>query len=639
MRSTPAWPCLALLLATPLAAQEEERPVNRIHYPASEELESVLRAADSAREAGRWEQAVVLYRSALEEDLVPGGDGYRVARGSDAEGQPRYRGVSQWAIEGLRALPPAGRAVFRRMFDLQAAALRDQALLTADPGRALARVHERFPIASCAAGMLEAMGDLALERGDLARASRAYAALLAHHSDESTERGRGERKLALCQLGLLHPDRVRALSRQVGMGRVDSSNRAQLDLHLAPGRVAFAPRPFLDGGSDRGAPLHIPLTDGRTVFLIGTERIRAFDLASGQETREVPRLSRHTWVEVGSKTQLSGALERGILIAPQVETVLDDQSFRGIPVKVRRPVRKLAGFEPAGWRWRWDHVRALRGTRREGWSWPAPPVCADGVAYASAYEVRGFVNSHATAVDAVTGELLWSTWVASGQVEQTMFGEQATEPLCLPPAVEGGLVYHVSCLGSLAALDADTGRTAWIAEYEQIEVHAPRGFYADHRAIGWESNSPLVEAGVVVAAPLDSEFFYAFDAATGERLWRERRRQLAVASDLRWVFGAADGRVVLAGDQEVRCHEVRTGRRVWSRALEGDLVVGRGLLVRGAVCVPVRDGILLLDLRTGTPGRRFPLATSGNLSLTSERILAAGAGSLAVHQNLPPAAR
>lgn len=632
MARAPAVACLALLVAA-LAAPGQEDPVNRIHYPHSDELEALLRSADAARLDGRWDQAAALYQAALEGDGAGNGGGYRLARWPGEEGGARrFKGVSEWAIEGLRALPPPGVAAFRRRFDLQAAARRDQARRANDPIRSLARVYELFPVASCAPEVREAMGDLALERGELARAGRSFAALLAHHAGELPDRGRIERKLALCQLGLLHPERLRLRGREAAQARVDAANRAWLDLALAPGRPAFAPRSFLDGAALDGSPRHLPLTDGRTAFVIGTERIRAWDLASGQE-REIPRLSRHGWVELGSRGQQGGAIERGVLVAPQVEVVLEDQRFRGIPVKVRRAVRKLAGFELEGWRWRWDHARALRGTAREGWSWPAPPVCTDGVAFASAWEVRGFVNAHATAIDAATGELLWSTWVASGQVEQTMFGEQATEPLCVPPASEGGVVLHVSCLGSVAALEAETGRLLWVAEYDQIAVEAPRGFYAHERAIGWESNAPIVEAGVVVAAPLDSDWCYGFDAATGRRLWREARRQLAVDAEARWLFGAAEGRVVLAGDGEVRCLDVRTGKRVWSRALESDRVAGRGLLVRGAVCVPLEDGLLLLDLRTGAPGRRIPLAVTGNLALTSERLVVAGEGILAVHGN------
>ena len=699
--------CLALPLTCGLGllaggpARGQEQPTNQIHYPIHEELGGILRAADAARAAQRWDEAVELYRSVLDTDCPTGGNvGYQVSRwpGSEQAQEAvspgrRFKGLTQWAIEGLRALPPPGVAAFRRKFDYRAGAAREKALRQSDPYRALARAYELFPIATCSAAMLETMGELALERGDLHRAQRALESLLAHHAQELPNPPRVRQKLLVCALGLGQADKVRALAQQilqddpegvvhlsgppldlqelvalalksaarraeatsalVPLVRVDPQNRATVPTPAAMGAARFAPRVFDRSDPDLGvggrtfvppgsvsAPArHLPVIDGATGFLVTADQILAYDLSSGEERPRIPRLTLGSnYVEPNPKVQFGGALERGTLVAPQLEDVLKDQSFRGIPIKVRIPIRKLAGFDVAQWRWRWNHARSLDGTPYETWSYPCPPIADEGVIFASAFAIQGFVNCYATAFDAHTGDPLWATWVASGQVEQTMFGEHATEPLAVPPALDGGILYYVTCFGCLAALDVDTGRILWVTEYDQIEVRAPKGYYADPRTISWENNAPLVESGVVVAAPLDSDYYYGFDATSGEMLWRYRRRQFAVDADMRYLMGGAQGKAILGGGHEVRCVDVQSGKLIWRAPLRGKSVAGRGVIARDEVCVPVDDEVLLFELASGKRLGRFGgLAVTGNLMISGEHAVITGSdGRLAVHVNRPP---
>ena len=693
---------LSSVLAFGLGASAQDQPTNQIHYPIHEELAGVLQAADAAREAEKWDEAVELYRSVLDTDCPAGANvGYQIARWPQPAGaaQPatspgrRFKGITTWAIEGLRALPRPAVQIFRRRFDYRAAALRDRALASSDPYQQLARAYELYPIATCAPSMLETMGELALERGDLARAQRAFSSLLTWHGHELESPPRVRQKLLVCALGLGLTDQVRELARElvkddpsgavhltgapvdvqelikraheaaqrrrealagrVPLVRVDAMNRARVDVAASFGGLRFPPksfdrsevefggggRTFVPGGSAAPAR-HLPLVDLRegaaTGFVVTADQILAYDLLTGEERPRIPRLSTVQHQEQNAKLQFGGALERGLLVAPQLEEVLKDQSFRGIPIKVKIPVRKLAAFDVGSWRWQWNHARSLDGTPQEGWSWPCPPVADEGVVFASAFGIQGFVNCYATAFDVRTGDPLWSTWVASGQVEQTMFGEHATEPLAVPVAVDQGVVYHVTCFGCLAALDADTGRLLWVAEYDQIEVRAPKGYYADPRTISWENNAPLVESGVVVAAPLDSDHYYGFDARTGEMLWRYRRRQFAVDADMRYLIGAADGRTVLGGGHEVRCLDVHSGKTVWRAPLRGKAVAGRGVICRDQVCVPVDDEVLLFELSSGKRTQRFTLAASGNLVVAGEHAVITGSdGRLAVHVNRP----
>ncbi|RMG07055.1 MAG: hypothetical protein D6731_24550 [Planctomycetota bacterium] len=680
-------------LAAPGSAQEG--PTNQIHYPLSEELGGLLRAAEAAAKAGRLEQAVEIYRGVLDADRPDGV--YQVAplSAGGADGPRRFVGVTSRALRGLYALPPEGKQLFRAKYDYRAHSALREALAAKDRYRALMRAYELFPVSSHSARMLEAAADVAIEAGAFSRARRALERLAAFHADDVDDPTRLLRKRLLCAVGAGDAEKARSLAlelrrrhtgRKVDLGgraqrvddltaealrvaslrsgrsrsgppagthlvRGDARNRACFDFpRIAIGAPRFSPRVFarplpavpLRGGRILPGTLpqgslparHLAIAHGDQVFVASADALFVYDLRSGERSRRIFPLPRRPSFRDGNpKVQFGAAFERGIVVAPLVEEVLREQDYKGIPIKVKIPVRKLAGFDVDEWRWRWDHARLLRGTPMERWSFPTPPSAEEGVIYASAWAIEGFVDCNVGAFDARTGEPLWRTWVSSGQVEQTMFGEQAIEPLCVPVAVAYGLVFHCTSFGSMAALDADTGRPEWITEYRQIEVRAPRGYYADTRSLQWENNAPLVEDGVVVVTPLDSPSFYGYDARTGERLWEASRRRYGVEPDMRYLMGASRGRVVVAGGHEVRCLDVRSGKLVWRAALRGRLVAGRGLVAGGAVLVPVdRNEVFAFDLEGGRRLARYGLRSTGNLTISGDALIVTGSGSVSAYE-------
>ena len=143
----------------------------------------------------------------------------------------------------------------------------------------------------------------------------------------------------------------------------------------------------------------------------------------------------------------SASLYQDVVVTSLVQNVLKDQAFRGIPIKVQIPIRKLVAFDTARWRWLWSHDQVLRGTKQADWSFPTAPVIHEGVMYTSAFSIEGWINCYVAAYEVDSGAPLWSTWIASGQVEQTMFGEQATEPLCVPVAAANGVIYWSTSFG------------------------------------------------------------------------------------------------------------------------------------------------------------------------------------------------
>ncbi|MBI3726662.1 PQQ-binding-like beta-propeller repeat protein, partial [bacterium] len=335
------------------------------------------------------------------------------------------------------------------------------------------------------------------------------------------------------------------------------------------------------------------------------------------------------------KIQYGAAVDRGIVIAPYVDEILQEQAFRSIPIKVTIPIRKLAGFDVDRWRWKWQHSLQLAGTKFARASFPVAPVCEDGSSFVSAFAIEGFVHCYAASFDSQTGVFNWQTWIMSGQVEQTMFGEHAREPPCAPVCAGDGLVFDTTQMGCVAAMDVDTGRLRWVSEYDQLEVHPAKGYYPDLRNIGWANNAPVLEGGVLITAPMDSDHYYGFEAATGKQLWRRPRASgFDQGAELKYIVGASDGRVVLAGGRRVVCLDVKTGRECWPVVtLERRLLSGRGLIAGGKIIIPASDSVEVLDLGKGTREGSRPVSLTGNLALAGDSLIVASDNQLGSFAN------
>ena len=136
------------------------------------------------------------------------------------------------------------------------------------------------------------------------------------------------------------------------------------------------------------------------------------------------------------------------------------------------------------------------------YAFEAAPIVVDGVMYVSGWD--GYV----WALDAATGDLLW----------QYQHMIPLDTPLCCGNvnrgvAVANGRVYFATQNGYLVALDATTGKAVW------------QTAFADVRAGESATAAPLVVKNLVIAGSSGGEYgvrghLDAFDAATGQRVWR-----------------------------------------------------------------------------------------------------------------------
>jgi outer membrane protein assembly factor BamB len=617
---------------------------NRVQIPLSRELEIAVRRADAAAAAGDWRGAARRYLDVLDAERAPADGKQHVAplgappEPPAKEAQPapvrrvpeRCTSYVRLVREKLYVLPEAGRRAFREIADPEAGAIFRAASRDADPER-LELVWRTFPVASAADDALELLGDLALEAGDGARAVDRYRRAAALPGGDLDPRRLAQKIAAAERLVALGA--ARRLGAEEGPAAWpilggDNAHAAPLPRIPAIARAPRWSRPlppsrageswgvrtsrsgrWVDGvyyGRDDAFAETIPVAaDGRLVVVTGRAAI-CYDLATGDRLwYQAPWAGKED--EKSATLFYSATIAGGRVFAPFISKISNAEYYRGIPIIEDMPQRRLVAFDLETGKRLWDLADSDDPFIKAA-SFALPPVERDGVLYAGA-TVRGdWIRTYLVALDAASGRLIWKRFIGAGQVELTMFGEAAIEPLAQMPAEHAGVVYWCNGFGIAAAVAARTGEIEWLARYDAIAIEAAQTFYARERRLVWRNEPPVVVDGVLVATPIDAEKAFGFDAETGERRW-----ELDHGSDRR-LLGASGGAVLLQGER-VRAIEARTGKLlgVFPKPGEGPALaaeLGRGLVSGGAALVPQSLRIQRVEVQAPAaagPGPELPL--------------------------------
>ncbi|MCG1003648.1 MULTISPECIES: PQQ-binding-like beta-propeller repeat protein [Halobacterium] len=297
-----------------------------------------------------------------------------------------------------------------------------------------------------------------------------------------------------------------------------------------------------------------PLVRGDTLYLGTFDRFSAFDAATGERRWQLREDGR--W--------LDGALAAAPAYGDVMPVVATQNGYAAIAPSGGLDV---FGFRRAfETRWQRTGVEPDRIDRLLAFSRSSvPPVVADG----RVYVVATADESTVAAIDAATGETAWSTTV-----------HRATDARV---AVAGGRVFVPTFGEGLVALDASTGEYRWTAPVVETHVYPPTA------------------TGSVVYAH-DREFVYAFDAASGDELWRGNREDAArrltdtrtpLTTDGERVYAVGsidDGTAVVALDAD-------TGDFRWAHAAGTEEV--SPVAADGTLYVPDADGVVALDAASG----------------------------------------
>jgi outer membrane protein assembly factor BamB/tetratricopeptide (TPR) repeat protein len=196
------WPALAV--AQPPGAA---RPGTTFYPDSSYTAETLLRNAANHVRDGQWAEAIELYLRVIDQHgdgLAQVPRGGPPARAAGAPGPQLYVNARRYCQAALAALPPEGRALYRRRIDARAEPLYRRGVETGDRG-ALAQVVREMFASSWGDQALDRLGDLAFREGRFAEALAAYKLLLDDpggglaYPDPDIDRARVAAKVLLCR--------------------------------------------------------------------------------------------------------------------------------------------------------------------------------------------------------------------------------------------------------------------------------------------------------------------------------------------------------------------------------------------------------------------------------------------------------
>ena len=172
------------------------------------------------------------------------------------------------------------------------------------------------------------------------------------------------------------------------------------------------------------------------------------------------------------------------------------------------------------------------------------------------------------ALDKRSGEVVWSHDAAKG-TPRSAHHFKATQANSTP-VTDGKVV--VSMLGSegLFAWDLD-GKPLWQRDLGQLDV----GWFYDPSYEWGFSSSPILYDGKVILQADDNRnaFLAAYDAKTGDEVWKTERDNLPSWGTPTLVEGPEGMELVTNGSRDIRAYDPDTGKELWHLTPTGEVTV------------------------------------------------------------------
>ena len=256
------------------------------------------------------------------------------------------------------------------------------------------------------------------------------------------------------------------------------------------------------------------------------------------------------------------------------------------------------------------------------WTFEGTPVVEGTRLFVSARRSVPEDEIHVVCFDTESSQIVWRRRVCStlrnAAENVSLMGQRLL-------TLADGRVFIETGTGAIAALEAETGKLLWVATYESNQADEEIGEFG---GFGPDTLTPCVlHAGVLFAAPPDSNSVFALEAATGRVLWQQR-----LTDRVRSLLGVTDQKLVVSGRQ-LWALDVRTGKPSWPQQKIGAIdpqgtSFGRGVLTKDSVYWSLRDEIWRVDVRTGAVVNRFAIQAAtgergGNLLISSGLLLIA----------------
>jgi outer membrane protein assembly factor BamB len=228
---------------------------------------------------------------------------------------------------------------------------------------------------------------------------------------------------------------------------------------------------------------------------------------------------------------------------------------------------------------KWPAAMTPAWTASLGTGWSSP-VVADGRVFVTD---RLDGSERVLAFDAKTGQELW-TDTDPVDFDPHAVGRRHGSGPKSTPALSQGKIYALGIAGRLQCLDAASGQPVWEVNYpDRFGVHQklPRGrAYVNGTdsvivPVGGGEGAPvplfgytgsLLVAGNLVVSSVGGAkggTIMAFDANSGQEVWRSLHDQVSYSSPVAARLGGVEQVVVMTGPEVVGL-ELSTGRKLWS---------------------------------------------------------------------------
>ncbi|QDU38706.1 outer membrane biogenesis protein BamB [Maioricimonas rarisocia] len=643
---------------------------------APSDLARRLATADELAERGTWPAFV-------DEIMRLTAD----AEGQLYELTPGYYVAMTRAVQSrLATLTPEGRAAWRERVDPLADELLAQARAAGDP-TLLERIVDRYFASRASGEALWLLGELAWREGDLARARQYWIRLLpapetAGPGSELTgivrfpdpEHSEAEilARLVLCSimegdleraqrehrvlaerfpeatgwlagregiLTTLLEEIIRdaaswsehAATAPSGTFAGDAQRNGRIAAAVLPGELAWSlelPRPewIVENAPDQQfehPPALVPVAS-RDVIAVNTGRhVLAVDESTGEPAWPVLNVPEDAIVFPPLPSTGRRSLDRPVFSQAAVTSTIDAQgrlyAAIGLPViapatiALQQEDPRLICLDTANGEGRllWS-LKADELARLDGWYFTGTPVAIDDRLYVACRRSRPELECGVVCLNAGTGELVWFTRVC-GLLREPLTAAHLLGHELL--TVAGGQVFYTIAEGPLAALDAETGGIDWFLS------QTGSGQSVSSAEARWRPPA-LWSDGILFAIDAAQTEVTAVHAASGTVLW-----SVPLDGRVSHLVGAAEGLTIVSGSQ-LWALDSQTGEIVWQAGSDDPTGhgFGRGTIAGADVIWPTREALWFVDVETGIPVQRLPLAarygiTGGNVSVTATHLL------------------
>ena len=627
----------ARALSSQVYVQEDLNFRNSAFVRVSEQANADLFFADLKVREKSWAEAVNAYQQILDREddaIVP--FGARV-----------YLSGAEAVRRRLGELPDEARERYGELFDKRARDATAMALRQHD-AEGLLRVAERYPFTESAAAALHLAGELAFERGSLAGVARAldslrrrgwlgaedvarHAHLLAADDDLASLADLERNTLALGEQPIRWGGRETTLGEylvRLRQGAGDSTKAARAE-RLATGNLrvdilarlpkderTLAPARIGDPLELRAyeqPPIGAATVDGQ-VWVAGLMGLYRLDPPAPAEGVR-PLVSYQTafshdptFLTISSRS-LSPAVDQGRLwlVLNQAEL-----SIFGGPAEEVGQLVCVDAKDDGRVRF-YKRANLMAGPELDGYVFEGPPLVFGDLVICSGSRVGANTECSLFAFDRDSGQLRWSRFLASAtrvshydarnrQVQQTRAAPS-------PVAMKDGVIYCVTNLGVVAAVDALTGTIRWLFKYNRISPDDPDRFVREayHDTGGWPRSAPEVLGERLIVAPEDSRFLYVLAREPSSQGYirlndpvfkADHRALLGVDPEREWLLFADE---LTVGARSVRMFITATN-------LDGSSVhqtppfeteeelTGRPLLLGGRLLLPTNKALYRIDL-------------------------------------------